>query len=119
MHRFAIIALLSLPLVTHAQNVNQSTVIDTVPDTMVIDSSDVALPSTCQFRGPISRNSSRFGGNKGAMRKLRKAAEDIDANVLVVTLLNTNSGVPMAGIGYHCSDLSAVTPSLKVFVLPE
>lgn len=103
-----------------AQNVQQSTVIDTVPNTMVIDSSDVKLPSSCQFRGPVSRGfGATFGNNKGAMRKLRKAADEVDANVIVVTILNTNSGIPMSGLGYHCSDLTAVTPSLKVFVLPE
>lgn len=53
------------------------------------------------------------------MNKLRKAAANIDANVIVVTVLNTNSGIPMSGMGYRCTDLSAVTPSLKVFVLPE
>lgn len=61
MRRFAIIALLGLPLAAQAQNVTQSTVIDTVPHTVVVDSSDVNLPSSCQFRGPISRNSTTLG----------------------------------------------------------
>jgi hypothetical protein len=111
-----------LPLAAQAQVVNQSTVINTVPGTQVVDSSDVKLPDTCAYRGPISRGTSfSFIGGvnaKGAMKKLLKAVEEVDANVVLVTLLNLNTGIPMAGIGYHCSDLKEVRPSLKVFIVP-
>ncbi len=110
------IAFLALPLMAQAQTqvVNQSTVINTVPGTQVVDSSDVKLPETCEYRGPISRGTSYA---KGAMKKLLKATAAVNANVIVVTLLNLNSGIPMAGIGYHCSDLKEVMPSLKVFIV--
>lgn len=116
----AVLAL--LPLSAQAQvTQRQTTVIDTTPDTQVIDSSDVTLPSSCEFSGPISRNSPRFrfAGSGTALKKLRKAAEKVDANVILVTLMNLNSGIPMSGFGYRCSDLTEVTPSLKVFILPK
>ena len=118
-----LILLALLPLAAQAQtqnvNVSQSTLIKATPDTQLIDSSDVKLPSSCEFRGPIARSSPLYIPTaKAAMKNLRKAVQGVNANVVVVTVLNLNSGIPMAGLGYHCSDLKEVTPSIKVFILP-
>jgi len=108
--------LISLMLAGAAQaQVTQSIDVNTVPNTMVVDSSDVVLPPGCELRGPVNRSFGYYS-TKGVMKALRKSAGD--ANVIVVTVLNTNSGIPMGGFGYRCPDLTAIIPSLKVFILP-
>lgn len=110
----------SAQVIQQTQAVDVTTVVDATPDTQLIDSTDVQLPNSCEFRGQISRGPSlTLLGNKTALRRLHKAAAVVDANVIVVTVLNLNSGIPVAGLGYHCADLREVAPSLKVYVLPQ